>query len=81
MMCMTKPLFGTGKSVVMNSLFCVMKGLVGMLAHGVYRTTVLKKKDFVPSTARKMPLIHTSETWRLGLFMLCVEICMETSTR
>ena len=43
MMCMTKPLFGTGKSVVINSVFCVMKGLVGMLAHGVYRTTVINK--------------------------------------
>ena len=36
-----KPLLGTGKAVVMDSEFFVMKGLVGMLAHGVYGTTVI----------------------------------------
>ena len=41
---MKNPLFGTGKTVVMDSGFCVMRGLVGMLAHGVYGTTVINKK-------------------------------------
>ena len=37
-------LFGAGKAVVTNSDVCVLKGLVGMLVHRVYRTTVAKKK-------------------------------------
>ena len=48
MMRMTKPLFGTGKYVVMDSGFCVLKGIVGMLAHGVYGTKVIKKKRYWP---------------------------------
>ena len=81
MMRNTKPLFGTGKAVVTDNGFCVLEGVVGMLAHGVYRTTVLKKKDIVPSTARKMPLRHASDTKRLGMCMLFVVICIDTSTR
>ena len=46
MMWIMKPLFGTGKAVVMDSVFYVMKGLVGMLYHGVYGTTVIKKKRY-----------------------------------
>ena len=43
MVWMKKPLFGTGKAVVMDSGFCVLKGIVVILAHGVYGTTVIKK--------------------------------------
>ena len=45
---MTKPLFGTGKYVVMESGFRVLKGLLGMLSHGVYGTKVTKKKIYWP---------------------------------
>ena len=45
MMRMTNTLFGTGKSVVIESGFCVLKGLVGMLTHGLYGMTVIKKKN------------------------------------
>ena len=48
MMRMTKPLFGTGEAVVIDSGFCVLKGLVGMLSHGVYGTMVIKKKIYWP---------------------------------
>ena len=44
----TKPMFGIGKSVVMDSGFCVLKGRVGMLAHGVYGKKVIKKKRYFP---------------------------------
>ena len=43
---MTKPLFGTRKAAVTERGFCVLKGLVGMLAHGVYGTTVIRKKRY-----------------------------------
>ena len=45
-MFMTKPLFGTSKAVVMDSGFFVLKGILGMLSHGVYGTTVIKKKKY-----------------------------------
>ena len=44
MMRMTKPLFGTGKDLVMDSIFCGMKEIVGMLSHGVYGTPAVNKK-------------------------------------
>ena len=52
MMRMTKSLFVTGKAVVMDSGFCVLKGLVGMLAHGVYGTTLIKKKRYWPKNCK-----------------------------
>ena len=48
MMRMKNPLFGTGKAVVMDSGVCVLKGLVGMLAHGVYGMMVIKKNIYCP---------------------------------
>ena len=48
MMQMTKSLFVTGKALVMDSGFCVLKGLVGMFAYGVYGTTLIKKKRYWP---------------------------------
>ena len=44
MMRMTNPMFITRKYVLMDSGFCVLKGLVCMLEHGVYGTTAIKKK-------------------------------------
>ena len=41
MMRMTNTLFFTGKAVVMDGEFCVLKGIVGMLVHGVYGTKVI----------------------------------------
>ena len=66
----TKPLFGTGKAGVMEFGCCLLKGLVGMLDHGVYGETVIKKKNIFLSTARDIPSRHASETRRLGVFIL-----------
>ena len=46
MMRMKKPLFGTGKDLVMGGRFFVLKGIVSILTHGVYGTTVIKKKRY-----------------------------------
>ena len=69
MMRMIKPPFGTGGAVVVDSGFFVLKVLIGMLAHGVYGTTVIKNKDIGPSTAREIPLSSSFNTKRLGIFM------------
>ena len=44
----TKPIFGTGKAAVIDSIICVLRGLVRMLAHWVYGTTVIKKNIYWP---------------------------------
>ena len=73
-MWMKNPIFGTGKSVVVYSGFFVLKGIVGMLAHGVYGTTVIKKIYIGPSNAKDIPLSHYSDTRRLVMFMLFLVI-------
>ena len=48
MMRINKPMFVTDNSMLMESGFCVLKGVVVMLVHGVYGTTVVKKKRYWP---------------------------------
>ena len=48
MMRTENPLFGTWEAVVVDSGFCMLKGLVGMLANWVYGTKVTKKKRYCP---------------------------------
>ena len=43
---MTKPLWGTGKAVVLDSGFCVLKGLIGMYDIGLYGSAVTKKRRY-----------------------------------
>ena len=77
----TYTLFGTGKAVVMDSELFLMKRVVGMLAHGVYGMTVIKKKYIGPSTEREMSLRHAYNTSILEMFILFVVIWMGISTR
>ena len=44
MMWTMKPMFGKRQDVVIESGCFVLKGLVGMLADGVYEKTAIKKK-------------------------------------
>ena len=44
LMCnMTKPLWVTGKTYIMDISLCVLKGLVGMLDIGIYGSLFVKK--------------------------------------
>ena len=43
---LTKPLWVTGKTLIKDSGFCVLKGLVGMYDRGVYVITVTKKHRY-----------------------------------
>ena len=45
---MTKPIHGTGKVVVMDSGFCVAKGIVEMEKKGVYGQALIKKRRYWP---------------------------------
>ena len=45
---MTKPLWNSGKVVVLDSGFCVLKGLMRLLKRGVYALAVIKKQRYWP---------------------------------
>ena len=45
---MTKPLWVTGKTVIMESGLCVLKVLIGIYKRGVYGSLVAKKRRYWP---------------------------------
>ena len=50
---MLEPIFGRGNVVVLNSGFCVLRGIVELKRHGVYAFPLMKKQkycDRIPST-------------------------------
>jgi len=48
MMRMTEPIHGTGKVVVLDSGFCVLQGIICLLAAGVFATALIKKRRYWP---------------------------------
>ena len=48
MLRMCKPIFGIGKAVVLNSGFCVSKGITELEAKGVYSRALIKKRHYWP---------------------------------
>jgi hypothetical protein len=48
MLRMCEPIFGTGKAVVLDSGFCVAKGIVALEAKGVYASALIKKPPYWP---------------------------------
>jgi Transposase IS4 len=60
---MTKPIHHTGKVVVMDSGFCVAKGIVEMEKKGVYGQALIKKSDDIgPNLFLVMKLTSDSKT-------------------
>lgn len=49
---MTRSLWGTGKVVIMDSGFCVLRGLIELKKHGVYGSAVIKKRRYWPKHIR-----------------------------
>ena len=44
----TKPVWVTGKMVIMESGLCVLKGFIGMYERGVYGSAEKKKRRYLP---------------------------------
>ena len=63
---MTKSLRGTGKTVIMNSGFCVLKGLIGMCKIGVYISPGAKKPRYWPSGIYGDKIINHNEKEETG---------------
>jgi len=47
-LCLAKPLFGTGTVIIMDSGFCVLKVIVALLSFGVYLSALIKKRHYWP---------------------------------
>ena len=45
---LTKSLYGTGKVVILDSGFCVLKALVWLRRHGVFGSALIKKRKYWP---------------------------------
>ena len=52
MLRMCRPIFGSGKSVVLKSGFFVAKGITELKAKGVYESTLIKKRSYWPKLFR-----------------------------
>ena len=48
MLQMCEPIFSTGKCVVLDSGFCVSKGVIALLEFGVYTAALIKKQKYWP---------------------------------
>ena len=48
MLRMCRPIFGTGKAVVLESGFCVAKAITELEAKGVYDGSMIKKRSYWP---------------------------------
>ena len=48
MLRLTRALWSTGKAMIMDSCFCVLKGLLEMRKRGVYGSTLIKKRRYWP---------------------------------
>ena len=46
---MKKPLWETGKTVITNSGFCMLRGFIGMFERGLYRSELVKKHRYRPT--------------------------------
>ena len=48
MLRMCEPIFSTGKCVVLDSGFCVSKGITSLLEFGFYAAALIKKRKYWP---------------------------------
>ena len=70
MLIMCEPIFSSGKCVVLDSEFCVSKGITALLKVGVYAAVLIKKQKTGPRVYHEMPLTNTSPT-RMLLMWIC----------
>ena len=45
---MCRPIFGSVKAVVLDSVFCVTKGITDLESKGVYAAALIKKRSYWP---------------------------------
>ena len=65
-----EPIFSICKCVVLDSGFCVSKGITYFLEFGVYAAALIKSENTGPRVYREMPLTNTLLT-RMLLMWIC----------
>ena len=50
---LTKPIWGTSKVVILDSGFCVLKGIIALRQQGVFSSALIKKDDIGQQTSRE----------------------------
>ena len=72
-----KPLHGTGKVVVLDSGFCVLKGVIELKKRGVFAAALIKKRrywpKYVPGEEIKVLVMLTAG---MGNLMKSSSICI-----
>ena len=63
MLQMCEPIFSTGKCVVLDSVFCVSKGITALLEVDVYAAALIKKRKYWPK-GHKICCALTPILWR-----------------
>ena len=54
LLCVLEPIFARGNVVILDSGFCVLKGIVELKKQGVYASTLIRKESIGPNTSRVM---------------------------
>ena len=59
--------------------FCVLRGLVGMLAHRLYGTTVIKKKSYFPTYCKGDTIEELFRDKEVGdVYAVCGDLYVHT---
>ena len=48
LLCLTKPVWGSGKIFILDSGFCVLKAIIELKKKGVFVAALIKKQHFWP---------------------------------
>jgi hypothetical protein len=63
---LTKPVWGTGKVVILDSGFCVLKGIIELKKQGVLAGALVKKRRYWPKYIRGDDIIAHFESKEVG---------------
>ena len=84
LMCrMEKPLWGSGKKVIMGSFFLCIKRFIGMFERGFYRSELAKNNRYLPTEIygyvinsnckiKKQVIMNTSQEIGGGFNLMCL---------
>ena len=79
-----EPIFEKGNMVVLDSGFCVLKGIVELKKHGVYASTLLKKQKYWPKYIKGDAIkehfddkdVGDCDSWK-ATWRRCPSMCMQ----
>ena len=71
-----KPLFGTGKLVILDSGFCVLAAVIELMKFGVYASALIKKRRYWPKNIDRDGINKAMELKDIGL---CARLPRELS--